>query len=76
MLAQAVRFALALELLLICLEGAIPPLSRLLPLGGSHLAQVGFCLGLGVAGADVWLLYLRLRRDHGSDPSTPPSLDQ
>jgi hypothetical protein len=45
---MAIRIALALELLLICCEGALPQLGGYLPIGGSEIAQVGISLGLSV----------------------------
>ena len=48
MLARFVAVALAAETFLVCLEGTIPACARFLPLGGSHLAQLGFVLGMAV----------------------------
>ena len=52
-LARLVAVALAVETLLVCAEGAVPPLARYLPLGGSHLAQLGFVLGLAIVVAHL-----------------------
>jgi hypothetical protein len=49
MLGRFVTLALAMESLLVCLEGAVPPCASFLPLGGSHLAQLGLVLGLAIA---------------------------
>lgn len=49
MLNRFVALALALESLLVCLEGTVPPCARFLPLGGSHLAQLGLVLGVAIA---------------------------
>ena len=48
MLNRFVALALALESLLVCLEGCVPPCARFLPLGGSLLAQLGLVLGLAI----------------------------
>ncbi|MBS0472684.1 MAG: hypothetical protein JSR60_16545 [Proteobacteria bacterium] len=37
----AIQVALAVDLALVLLHGTIPSLSKLLPLGGSHIAQLG-----------------------------------
>lgn len=49
MLDRFLALALAAEALLICLEGTVPAAANFLPLGGSHLAQMGFFLGLAIA---------------------------
>jgi len=36
----------AIELLLVMLEGLLPRAAKMLPLGGSHLAQIGVLFGL------------------------------
>ena len=54
MLAAVVRIALALEILLVCGEGVVPPSHGYLPLGGSHLAQLGLVLGLAITIVDIW----------------------
>jgi len=36
----------ALELLLVIAEGTFPELGKFLPLGGSHLAQIGILFGV------------------------------
>jgi hypothetical protein len=48
MLGRFIALALAVETLLVCLEGAVPRCTHLLPLGGSHLSQQGLVLGLAV----------------------------
>jgi hypothetical protein len=48
-----VRVALALEILLICIEGVLPANHGSLPLGNSHLAQLGLVLGLAVVIAEI-----------------------
>lgn len=59
MLLAVVRIALALETLLVCIEGVVPAARRILPLGGSHLAQLGLVLGVAIALADIWGLCQR-----------------
>ncbi len=49
MFAKVVTVALAIDIVLICLEGALPGFFRFLPLGGSSLSQLGLVLGLAVA---------------------------
>jgi hypothetical protein len=63
MLTRAIRFALALELVLICLEGAFQQHIPWLPLGGSHIAQIGICLGLAVASVELRQLVGARRAD-------------
>jgi hypothetical protein len=58
MLPAVITIALSVDLLLVCLSGCIPYLSKLLPIGGSHLAQVGFLLGVSVALAHLWEVHL------------------
>ncbi len=41
MLTAVIRIALALEILLVCVEGVVPAAHDYLPLGRSHLAQLG-----------------------------------
>jgi hypothetical protein len=53
MLAVSIQLTLALEILLVCGEGAIPQLRRVLPLGRSHLAQLGLLLGLAVCCVEI-----------------------
>lgn len=60
MLSDVVQFTLALEILLVCGEGTIPALTKRLPLGGTHLAQLGLVLGLAVAVVDFWQSYAHL----------------
>lgn len=52
MLAASIQLTLALEILLVCFEGTIPAARKLLPLGQSHLAQLGLLLGLAVCGVE------------------------
>ena len=61
MMPIAIRIALALELLLICGEAVCRPLGAYLPLGGSHIAQVGVSLGLAVVIAEFWSAWKELR---------------
>ena len=49
MLKKVARVSLALEVGLVCIEGVFPQLP-FLPLGGSPLSQIGFCLG------SAWLI--------------------
>jgi hypothetical protein len=59
LLAASIQLTLALEILLVCCEGTIPATRKLLPLGKTHLAQLGLLLGLAVFGvefADVRML--------------------
>jgi hypothetical protein len=53
-LTAVVRIALALEILLVCGEGVVPASHNFLPLGGSHLTQLGLVLGLAVMVVDIW----------------------
>jgi hypothetical protein len=53
-LSRFIRITSALEILLLCVEGAIPGASDYLPLGHSHLAQLGFMFGLGIGGVVIW----------------------
>jgi len=53
MLARFVGLALAVETLLVCLEGVIPACARFLPLGGTHLAQLGAVLGMAIVATHV-----------------------
>ncbi len=48
-----VKVGLAVALLLECVGGLSPTLVWFLPLGGSHLAQIGFVLGVAVAVPDI-----------------------
>ena len=59
---KVVRVTLALEVLLICGEGGVPYLARCLPLGGSHLAQLGLCLGSAIAVVEIWEVIIGFRR--------------
>jgi hypothetical protein len=53
LLAACIQLTLALEILLVCCEGTIPVTRKLLPLGRSHLAQLGLLLGLAVCGVEI-----------------------
>jgi hypothetical protein len=53
-LTVVVRIALALEILLVCVEGVIPASRGYLPLGRSHLAQLWLVLGLAVMTVEIW----------------------
>jgi hypothetical protein len=53
LLRPIIEIALALELLLVALEGVWPATRRYLPLGGSHLAQIGLVLALAVATVQI-----------------------
>lgn len=70
MIARAVRIALALEMLLVCIGGALPLAASWLPLGGSHLSQVGLCLGLAVAGVELFESLIQPRSS--GRPTLPP----
>jgi hypothetical protein len=54
MLNRLIAVALAFETLLVCVEGSIPASTRYLPLGGSHLAQLGLVLGVVVVVTHLW----------------------
>jgi hypothetical protein len=54
MLNRLITMALAMETLLVCVEGSIPASARYLPLGGSHLAQLGLVLGMAVVATHLW----------------------
>lgn len=54
MFTAAVRIALAFEILLVCVEGVLPVSRVCLPLGKSHLAQLGLMLGLAVTIVELW----------------------
>ena len=60
MLAPIIQLTLALEIVLVCCEGTIPIASRYLPLGRSHLAQLGFLLGSAVGSMEIWDAISRL----------------
>jgi hypothetical protein len=47
------RVALALDLILICMEGVWPPSRGLLPLGGSHLSQIGLIMAFVFVAAEL-----------------------
>jgi hypothetical protein len=53
-LSRLIAIALATETLLDCIEGSIAASTRYLPIGGSHLAQLGFVLGLAVVVTHLW----------------------
>ena len=50
---EVIRLVLVVELLLIVAEACIPGSKRWLPLGGSHLAQVGACLVVAVVVIEI-----------------------
>jgi hypothetical protein len=54
MLSRLIAIALATETLLVCVEGVVAVSTRYLPIGGSHLAQLGFVLGLAVVVTHLW----------------------
>jgi hypothetical protein len=53
MAANTIKIGLAIELLLECVGGIFPSLGLYLPLGGSHLAQIGVALGVAVAVSEL-----------------------
>jgi hypothetical protein len=53
----SVSVALAIDLLLTCFAGCLPFLHRVLPLGGSHLAQLGFLVGLAISFTHLWQVF-------------------
>ncbi len=69
MLSAVVRIALALEILLVCTEGVLPPAHHYLPFGGSHFAQLGLVLGLAITFVDLWeSLSINKRREVATRP--------
>ncbi len=44
-----IRISLAVELLLVAVEQAVPGAGHVLPIGGNHFVQLGVLLCLGVA---------------------------
>jgi hypothetical protein len=69
MLPAVVRIALALEILLVCIEGVAPTITHhYLPLAGSHLAQLGFVLGLAVT-----IVEIRKSLKEGDTHDRPPT---
>jgi hypothetical protein len=52
MIANAIAVALAIDLLLVCAGGLMPV--NYLPLGGSHLAQIGCVLAIAVAISELY----------------------
>lgn len=67
-----VRLAAAIDVLLIVLEASFPGTRWLLPLGGSHIAQLGIVLGLAfllIECADAG--YAALNRWRAKTDSTP-----
>lgn len=48
-----IRVVAALELLLVIIEALIPNTRRYLPLGGSHVAQLGVLFALLVFGVEL-----------------------
>jgi hypothetical protein len=65
-----VRIALAFEILLICVEGAVPAFHSYLPLGGTHLAQLGLVLGSAIIVVDIWQSLPHGTNRNPSRPST------
>jgi hypothetical protein len=62
---RSIRIAAAMELALVIAEGVIPASTHgVLPLGGSHLAQLGTALGLAFVIAEI--LEGLLRRGDGA----------
>ena len=57
MIGTSVSVALAVDLLLTCFVGCLPILTRVLPIGGSHLAQLGFLVGLAISSAQLWEVF-------------------
>jgi hypothetical protein len=53
----SVSVALAVDLLLTCSAGCLPFLSRVLPIGGGHLAQLGFLVGLAISFTHLWQVF-------------------
>jgi hypothetical protein len=49
---QPLALALVVDLILVIVGGVCPYCQKVLPLGGSHLAQAGAALGLGYATAE------------------------
>jgi hypothetical protein len=64
MFEMVITRALAIELLLVVVEGVAPGLTPWLPVGGSQLSQVGACLALAVA---YYELVLKRRGARNSD---------
>jgi hypothetical protein len=60
-----VRIMLAADLVVSCLQQAVPTLYLLGPMGGSHFAQIGIFLILGYAVAELKLIC----REMKSQPS-------
>ncbi len=56
---EAIGIALAVDIILTCFEGSVHSLSGYLPIGNSHLAQIGFLLGMAVA---IDHMYSSIRR--------------
>jgi len=54
---SSITVALSIDLLLTSLVGCLPYLSRLLPIGGSHLSQLGFLLSISIAFAHLWQVF-------------------
>jgi hypothetical protein len=53
------RVALAIDLALIVLDGAVPATRRFLPLGGSQISEVGIVLGMAVFLYEIISAYRR-----------------
>ena len=54
MIAKTIAVALAIDLLLVCAGDLIPVLGHYLPVGGSHLAQIGCVLAIAVAISELY----------------------
>jgi hypothetical protein len=59
------RSVASIELLLVIIESCIPLSAKLLPLGGSHLAQIGILFGLGLVACEWTECYLWVRERRG-----------
>jgi hypothetical protein len=55
------RLVASIELALVILEGSVPLSAKFLPLGGSHLVQIGIMFGLGFVACEWIECYRRLR---------------
>lgn len=55
------RLVASIELALVILEGCVPLSAKFLPLGGSHLAQIGILFGLSLVAYEWTECYRRLR---------------
>lgn len=46
---KVIRWAAAFDVILVIVGGVLPSLHGYMPIGGSHVAQLGVCLGLAFA---------------------------